>query len=608
MINAIIWLVVVLAIYIAAYIFYGRELLEKRIVKADPNRPTPAWTKFDGVDYVPANKYVLYGHHFASIAGAGPIVGPATALAWGWFLPLLWVLFGNIFIGAVHDYTSIMASVRYGGLSVMSVSENVMGRKARYIFLAYVYFALLLVLAAFLSVAASTFVLVPTAATMNIMYMPLALLFGLMVYKMGLPVKVATPIALILVTGALVYSFYAPAYATYEFWVIAYTLYGFLAASLPVWYLLQPRDYLNAWMLWAFVVLSVIAPLFIPTAPVIGPAVISFAAKGTVIGAPSGTPPAGWDIAWFWPTVPLTIACGALSGFHAVVGSGTTSKQLANELDALFVGYGGMLTEGAVSSLAVLLPAALVFDLGKAASIFGLSSDLLLKAGINVTATPTILKLAPAERYYTAWGFVQAIAWSRILGLQAFPSLYKGFYTFAAWALTAFVVTTLDTSNRLARFAWQEMFDWLNSRSPTAYKIIANRWIASLIPIAIGAVMALPQLRDPITGKTIYAYQLIWPSFAGTNQLLAALALLTTTLWVYAILKVRGASAYLLLIPALFLWLTVTGALLIWLIYVVPYLPVLYIATAGVIVAISVALDIALIVLFIRGLMTARKV
>ncbi|MCX8184750.1 MAG: carbon starvation protein A [Sulfolobales archaeon] len=593
-------LLVVLLLYGAAYIFYGKKLLERRVVKADPKRLTPAYEKFDGIDYVPANKYVLYGHHFASIAGAGPIVGPAVALAWGWFLPLIWVLFGNIFIGAVHDYTSIMASVRHGGVSIMTISENVMGRKARYIFLAYVWFALILVLAAFFSVASATFADVPTAATVSIIYMPLALLFGILVYKLGFDVRQATVIVLILVVAGIAYSFYTPVYLTYEGWVVVLALYSILAAALPVWYLLQPRDYLNAYLLWSFVILAVIAPLLLPVVRFTGPAIITFVAKGSVIGAPAGTPAAGLDIAWFWPVVPLTIACGALSGFHSVVGSGTTSKQLSSELDALLVGYGGMLTEGAVSSLAVILPAALVWNFAAVAQDVGLTTDLLLKAGLNITATPNILRFAGAARFYTAYGFAQGIAWSRLVGVELFPQLFIGFRTFAAWALTAFILTTLDTANRLARFAWSEMFDWLKPRRPTLHKLVTNRWVASTLAVVIGAAMAYPTI--PGVGR---AYLVVWPAFAGTNQLLAALALLTSTLWVYAMLKVRGAISLLMMIPALFLWLTVTLALLVWLVFIVPNLPLIYIGT-GIIVGVSVVLDILLIYLFIRGLKSAR--
>jgi len=594
-------LLIVLAIYVAAFIYYGKKLLEQRVVKADPTKPTPAITKYDGIDYVPANKYVLYGHHFASIAGAGPIVGPALALNWGWGLPLVWVLFGNIFIGAVHDYLAIMSSVRHGGVSVITVSESTMGRKARYIFLAYTWFALVLVLAAFLSVCSSVFVGTPSAAVVSLFYMPLALLFGLMVYRVGLSVKKATAIALTLEVIMLAASLYLQVVLPYETWVVVLTVYSFLAASLPVWYLLQPRDYLNAYLLWAFVALAAIAPLVIPLVGMTGPVLTSFVASGATIGAVG--PAAKAMIAWFWPCVPLTIACGALSGFHSIVGSGTTSKQLANELDALLVGYGGMLTEGAVSSLAVILPAAIVWDFSAFAAGAGLAADALARAGIKVA---NVLALPSAGRFTTSYGLVQALVWSRLTGAD-FAALYKGFSTFAAWALSAFVLTTLDTANRLARFIWAEFFDWLKPRSPGLHKVITNRWVASLIAIALGAAMALPKITDPITGTAVAAYTVVWPAFAGTNQLLAAIALLTEALWVYAILKVRGRVNLLIMVPALFLWVTVTLALAIWLIFIVPTLPLLYIATTGLFTAISFALNIALIVLFVASLRRAAR-
>ncbi|PUA33628.1 MAG: carbon starvation protein A [Zestosphaera tikiterensis] len=607
----IVILLVVLAIYGLAYVFYGKKILEQKVVKASPERLTPAYERFDGIDYVPANKYVLFGHHFASIAGAGPIVGPATAMVWGWGLPLIWVLFGNIFIGAVHDYLAIMASVRHGGLSIMSISEGVMGRKAKYIFLAYVWFALVLVLAAFLSVASSTFVAVPTAATISVLFMPIALLFGMLVYRTGVSVKTGTLIALVLLVLAFFYSLNTPLYLTYEAWVVVLTLYSILAAALPVWYLLQPRDYINAYMLWTFVALAILGALIIPELMFTGPIYTGFAAPGTVIGALPGTSAGKALTAYFWPTVPLVIACGALSGFHSVVGSGTTSKQLANELDALLVGYGGMLTEGAVSSLAVITPIALAWSFASLQAATGAPiASALLKVGINATKTPVITGLAAAERFYTGYGIEQALAWSRVFGATYFETFFVTFRTFAAWALSGFVLTTLDTSNRLARFAWREFFDWVKPRSESAYKALTNRWVASIVAVVIGALMAYPKITVyiPETGQTltVYAYSVVWPAFAGTNQLLAALALLTGALWVYAILKVRGGISWLIMVPAMFLWVTVTAGLIWWMIAVVPGLPTLYQIGAGSIVAVSIVLDFLLIGLFVAGLRRAK--
>ncbi len=607
--------VIVFVIYAIAYIYYGRNLLERRVVRADPNRKTPAIEKFDGVDYVPANKYVLYGHHFASIAGAGPIVGPAIAMAYGWFLPLLWVLFGNVFIGAVHDYLALMASVRYGGLSIMSISENVMGRKAKYIFLVYVYSALILVVAAFLSVAAVLYTIEPKAATQAIIYMPLALMLGVMVYRLNIDVKLSTAITLILAALGFYYAYKVPllvgyhpaasipketvlAYAnatgidvihaqlkamklvwepTYHFWVVVLALYAFIAASLPVWYLLQPRDYLNAYLLWTFIAIAGVSAILVFNEPLRLPAYTSFAPP---IFQKQPTP--------FWPAIPLIIACGALSGFHSVVASGTSSKQLSSEMDALLVGYGGMLTEGAVSSLAVILPISIAYQAPDLVKLLG-SADLL--------------KMNAIGRFATGYGYMVGEAVSRLGG--SFGTAFSVFKLFSLIALATFILTTLDTATRLARFAWQEMFDWLEEKSPVAYRVIANRWSASILAVLFGAVMAYPTVV--IGGKLFGAYRVVWPAFAGVNQLMAALALLTSALWVYAILRIRGGTAWLIMVPALFLWLTVTVALGWWLVVVMPHVPAIQRAGSGIIVAVSLLLNLVLIGLFAKGLSSASK-
>ena len=311
----------ILVVYAAAYVFYGRHILERRVVRASAERKTPAYTRFDGIDYVPANKYVLYGHHFASIAGAGPIVGPAIAVAYGWALPILWVVFGNVFMGAVHDYLALMASVRHGGVSIMTVSENVMGRKAKYIFLLYVYSALILVLAAFFSVNAKLFAVQPSVASKAMIYMPIAVLLGILLYRTRLSPAASTLTAIVLLLAGIVFAVKYPFLIgdAYHTWMLLLTLYSFIASILPVWYPLQPRDYLNAYLLWGFVALAIIGSLGIAGEGLTGPAYTSFAPK--ILGGVETS---------FWPAIPLIIARGSLSGFHSVVASGTTSKQLAN--------------------------------------------------------------------------------------------------------------------------------------------------------------------------------------------------------------------------------------------------------------------------------------
>ena len=574
-------LLTVLIIYGLAYIFYGKKILEEKVVRASPDNVTPAIAKYDGVDYVPANKYVLYGHHFASIAGAGPIVGPAIAMAYGWLLPLLWVLFGNIFIGAVHDYLSLMSSVRYGGVSVMSVSENVMGRKARFIFLAYVYFALVLVVAAFESVAAKLFTLIPGAATLAVIFMPLALLFGIMVYRMGVNLTGATILMLILIALGFYYAYEIPLYLggdAYHWWLIILATYAFIAASLPVWYLLQPRDYLNAYILWTFVFIAIIGSLLVADMKLTGPAYTSWAPP---IFAKQPTP--------FFPAIPLIIACGSLSGFHSVVASGTSSKQLANEMEGLLVGYGGMLTEGAVSSLAVILPVSLAWY-----------APELIKMGVF---KHSILELDKVHRFTIGYGYMAAKAFSR-LGVS-FPDAFHVMVVFAAVSLATFIMTTLDTATRLGRFAWQEFFDPLRESSPGLYKAIANRWVAGFLVVFFGTAMAYPNVK--IGAKEVAAYNVIWPAFAGTNQLLAALALLTVALWAYKVQQVRGAINWLIQIPAWFLWILVTAGMGWWLVYIAPHIPHVQQVGAGSIVVINLILDFLLIILFVRGLFSKSE-
>jgi len=577
----------VLAVYALAYVFYGRRILEQKVVRASAERKTPAYTKFDGVDYVPANKYILYGHHFASIAGAGPIVGPAIAMAYGWGLPLLWVIFGNVFIGAVHDYLALMASVRHGGVSIMTVSENVMGRRAKYIFLFYVYAALILVLAAFMSVNAKLFAVQPSAASKAMIYMPLAVFLGFLLYRTRLSPAASTVIALAALAGGIAFAVKYPLLIpgdAYHTWMLLLALYSFLASILPVWYLLQPRDYLNAYLLWGFVAFAIIGALGIAADGLTGPVYTSFA------------PPIFNGVATpFWPAIPLIIACGSLSGFHSVVASGTTSKQLANELDALMIGYGGMLTEGAVSSLAVIIPIAYAWSHPQFPEFLQHAAPSLLddyeKGGI--------LAIDKVQRFTASYGFM--------LG-QAFNSTAVGAFMmkFAGIALATFILTTLDSATRLARFAWQEMLDWLADSSPGAYQLLANRFVASGVAVLLGLVLAYPNVT--IGQKSLPAYNIIWPAFAGTNQLLAALALLTSALWVYAVLKARDMKTNALIqLPAWFLWVTVTAGLIWWTVFVLPTYPLIQKIGAGGIVIISLFIDFLLIYLYATGLARAKQ-
>ncbi len=516
---------VAIGIYVSMYFLYGKAL-EKKVVKADPSRPTPAHKHYDGVDYVPTHPAVLYGHHFASIAGAGPIVGPAVAMAWGWLPGLLWVWFGNVFIGAVHDYLALMSSVRSDGKSIQWLAGELMSKRTGYTFEVYIFFALILVLAAFMSVIAGIFSKIPAVATASILFIGVAVITGVLMYRLKMNFYLSTAIGLTLLVLAVVAGFRYPVKASYETWIFVLFIYSVIASALPVWVLLQPRDYLNAYILWAGLLLGGAAFVLIGKS-LTAPAFTTFSAR-VIGGKPSP----------FWPTIPLIIACGSLSGFHSIVGSGTTSKQLDNEIHGLLIGYGGMFTEGFLSTIVIV-----------SIAVYGLAVFKSMGLNVNTLNWGNIYAVTVAKKVGKVGIFTKSYAY----GLKDAFGIPVGIgNAFAGLWVAAFALTTLDTATRLARFTLQEIFDPLKAGS-----IFGNRWVASLIPAAVGAWMAL--------GKS---WLIIWPAFSGMNQLLASIALMTAALWVIRVAKPGGAWNLAVLIPALFLWVTVTVAI-IWFIAVV---------------------------------------
>lgn len=579
--NTALLIVVGLAIYTLFYFTHGRYLA-KHVAKVDPNRPTPAVRFNDGVDYVPANKYVLYGHHFASIAGAGPIVGPAIALAWGWLPTLLWVWFGNIFIGVVHDYLSLMSSVRYDGRSIAWITGKLMSRRAFYAFNLYIWFALLLVVAAFGFVISALFVKVPGAGIASFIMILLAPLVGFLMYRTSLGFYGGTIVGIIVIASAIYVGYVVQSIGfklDFNQWLIILLVYIIVAASLPVWVLLQPRDYMNAYILWFSLALGGVALI---TVAVKGlgalefPAFTSFSAN-VVGGQPSP----------FWPAIPLIVACGALSGFHSLVGSGTTSKQLANEAHGLLVGYGGMLTEGFLSTMVIASLGAFGFlALEKA----GIVADILQKLH-----DPTFF----GEQYAIIAGKIKwsIIPYSYAFAVEkAFGLPFDPVSIFATLWITAFALTSLDTATRLGRYAWQELVEPLRNISPSLHSIISNRWLAAGILAILGILLAYTK-----------QFLVIWPAFAGMNQLLSSLALMTVAIWAIKIQKTTGLGKTLTVAPALFMWVTVTAALVWYIFIVLPALVAKNIGTAiavGVITVIGLALNIYL---FIEWILTLHK-
>jgi len=606
-------IVLALIIYAIFYFTHGKYL-EKKVVKADPRRETPAHKFYDGVDYVPANKAVLYGHHFASIAGAGPIVGPAIALGWGWLPCLLWIWFGNVFIGVVHDYLALMVSVRYDGKSIGWICGRLMSRKSFYVFNAYIWFALLLVVAAFGFVISALFSVVPAAGFASLVFIGIAVIIGPILYRVQHGFKIGTVIGVILIFLTIWYATVNAGYfkslsflTNMHNWMIILLIYIIIAASLPVWVLLQPRDYLNAYILWASLAIGGGALIWLAIqgqGAMNIPAFTSFTAN-VVGGKPSP----------FWPTIPLVIACGALSGFHSLVGSGTSSKQLDKEVHGLLIGYGGMLTEGFLSTLvigsmgaylvnALLDPAVEGAALKKAAAIIAKAMGVSVNS-VNANVYSTFVhKLASDAAFMGTWyaPFMSKAKWVAIpysyayAVNHAFGVSVTAMAIFATLWITAFALTSLDTATRLGRYAWQELMEPLKSRSEEAYRVLSNKWLAALILACLGIALAWGG-----------GFLIIWPAFSGMNQLLASLALMTISVWVAKVQKASGLGKALTIAPAIFLWVTVTLALIWFDAVVVP--PTMAVDPfKGIVVGATTAIGVILnLYLFAEWLMALKR-
>ena len=518
-------------VYAALYLVYGRKM-ETDVVKADNNIKTPAHRMYDGVDFVPTRTSVLFGHHFASVAGAAPIVGPVVAMAWGWVPALAWVWFGNIFIGAVHDYLSVMASVRYDGKSIQFVASDLVTKRSGYLFYILVFFLLILVVAAFAAVLGGMFLAnpgIPAAATYLLVA---AVIMGFLMYRTKIPFAVTTAIGIVFLIVVIWLANAFPLVAGRNFWFLAMFFYIIIAAALPVQVLLQPRDYLNAWLLYAGLILGGLGAIFAFkgfTAP-------AFTTFSPIISAGQPTP--------FWPVIPLIIACGSLSGFHSLVASGTTSKQLSSEKAGLPIGYGVMLVEGFLSTIVVIAVA------GWGMQVMTGAGQTITVAGWSTQYTPAMAGSFPnAAMFSETWAAMIADTWLNFIP-EAFLRIIAGMW------VSSFALTTLDSTNRLARYTLAEIFLPLKKTSESAYRFLSNRWIASIIPAAIGIWLGWSG-----------SFGLLWPSFGSANQLIASIALLTGTMWVTKRLKTKATYAF---IPAMGLWVTVTAAMIWYLAVVIP--------------------------------------
>lgn len=481
---------------VAGYIFYGRFVAKK--LGIDPARKTPAHTMHDGIDYCPAKAPVLFGHHFASIAGAAPIVGPIIAVAFGWLPVIIWLIVGGIFLGAVHDFTALIASVRNHGRSIGEVIGVNIGYLGKQLFLIFLWTTLILIIAVFIIVTGKAFVSTPAAATSSSLFIILAVLFGLTVYRWKAPIWLATTVGVIFLAFCVIAGWYYPLNLNTEWWNIILMAYIFIASVTPVWILLQPRDYLNSFLLYAIVILTTVG-IFVAGPPVNMPAFIAWNVPG---------------LGFIFPILFVTVACGAISGFHSIVASGTTSKQLDSEADAKVIGYGGMLVESFVAVIATIMAVMLT------------KGDYLNSLAVD----------GPVNIFAKGAGSV--------MSALGFP-VEKG-VTFAVLAVSAFVLTSLDTATRLARYAFQEFFAPRSGGKPSI--LHRNRFLGTAVTVAAGGALAW-------SGKWVA----IWPIFGSANQLLAALTLLAITVW----LMKSGVRAKFTLIPMIFMSCVTVVALVI---------------------------------------------
>ena len=512
--NAVVILLVGIVILVLGYIFYGGWLAKQWGV--DPKRTTPAHELEDGNDYVPAKAPVLMGHHFSSIAGAGPINGPIQAAVFGWVPVMLWVLIGGIFFGAVHDFGALFASVRNKGQSIGEVIAESIGSRAKKLFLTFSYLTLILVVAAFASIVANTFKATYTesgaldevasaanasTAMISMLFIVIAIIFGMMVYRRNASLVVSTVVGVAAIVVCMVVGYnWHPIYLSGSTWMVIVGIYIAIASVTPVWILLQPRDYLSSFLLYGMMIIAVVG--------IVGahPTLSIPAFTGFIDKAEYGS---GVSLGSMFPALFVTIACGAISGFHSLVGSGTTAKQLDKESDAQPIAYGGMLIECALALISLCA--------------VGYIWSEYVPNGIT---TPTAVFATGISRMCATIPF--------LAGAE------DVIYAMLILAVSAFCLTSLDTATRLARYMFQEF--WLEPgqtwKDATGFKrVLTNPYVATLITVVLGIAL----------GMTGYAK--IWALFGAANQLLAALGLLAVAAW----LGTMGKNNKMFLFPMAFM-------------------------------------------------------
>ena len=503
-------------ILVVAYLFYGRYLVKTWGI--DPKATTPAVAKEDGTDFVPTNKWSVFAHQFSSIAGAGPVTGPVMAMMFGWLPAFLWVIVGGVFFGAVQDFGALYASVKTEGKSMGQIIEKYIGRKGKKLFFLFCWIFTLIVIAAFADMVAGTFngisadgaKLAPnaSAASISILYVFVAMAFGLFLKKVkleGLP-KVILGIALIIAMLALGIMF--PVYATKTTWIYVVFVYIFFASVTPMWLLKTPRDYLTTFLFIGMIVAAVIG-VFVSNPTITTPAFLGFkSASGSYI----------------FPTLFVTIACGAVSGFHSLVSSETSSKLVENEKDMLQVGYGSMLLESLLAILVIVIVGAL-----PNLKASGVLDSTLANMALADTATPFTKFSAGVTGLVAQLGLPQS--WGLCI-MTMFVS--------------ALALTSLDAVARISRMSFQEFFEVEEGQEPSGLvKVLTNKYVSTIISLVCGYLLSLG------------GYVNIWPLFGSANQLLAAMVLISLAVF----LKVTGRKGFMLYIPMVLMFIVTMTAL-----------------------------------------------
>ncbi|MCQ2507999.1 MAG: carbon starvation protein A [Dorea sp.] len=517
---ALVIILVAIALLAIGYVTYGNWLCKEWGV--DPNRETPAIAMEDGVDYVAAKPAVLMGHHFSSIAGAGPINGPIQASIFGWVPVFLWCVIGGIFFGGLQDFGSLFASIRHEGKSVGEIIKDSMGRRAQKLFIIFALLVLILVIASFVNVVAGTFftdfsnggaaglATAPTGnqttAIISVLFIVLAVIYGILTTRMGMKLLPATICGIVGIVAIVALGLNVGFAMSRTAWIVFIAIYLVVASLLPVWILLQPRDYLSSYLLYAMMAVAIIGILV---------AAVTGNTNFTIPAFTGWSPKAG---TYMFPTLFITVACGACSGFHSLIATGTSSKQLDNEKNAKAIGYGSMLIESALGIVA-LIAVGMVFD-----------------------------KYLNGEFGSPSAAFAGGIA--SMFGGEGSP-IYGTIYALLTLAVSVFALTSLDTGTRLSRFMFSELFlkeneaTWKDASG--IRKVLAHPLFSTTFMVAVGSTLGYLSLSQ------------IWGLFGAANQLLAGIALMAVAAWLGEV----GKNNKMFIIPMVFMLAATLSSLIL---------------------------------------------